>query len=128
MPPHLHPRSRTTSTLFATTVLASFLVVGLPHVLPCPVPPTRLADGEVIVDENGRRKRWKRKDAPQIQNGIAQFGQGEDLQLAATRAADKRECPVPKPGGMLGEWLGFHKESADASGATARASNQGTQR
>ncbi|KAK3294870.1 uncharacterized protein B0H64DRAFT_443904 [Chaetomium fimeti] len=44
-PPHLHPRSRMTSSLFATTVLASFLVVALPHILPCPAPRRAYADG-----------------------------------------------------------------------------------
>ncbi|KAK5998342.1 hypothetical protein PT974_00721 [Cladobotryum mycophilum] len=107
MPPHLHPRSRMTSSLFATTVLASFFVVALPHVLPCPVPRTKFADGEVFVDENGRRKRWRKKEAAAT-DGLVQFNQTteEDIESAAERA--KRECPVPKPGGVLGEWLGFH--------------------
>ncbi|KAK0391213.1 hypothetical protein NLU13_0714 [Sarocladium strictum] len=116
MPPHLHPRSRTTSTLFATTVFASFFVVALPHILPCPVPQTRFADGEVIIDENGRRRRWKRKETPEVRDGIAQFGQtapDEELMGPGKKVPDKRECPVPKPGGMLGEWLGFHKDSEE---------------
>ncbi|QYS93830.1 hypothetical protein H0G86_001196 [Trichoderma simmonsii] len=107
MPPHLHPRSRMTSSLFATTVLASFFVVALPHLLPCPVPRTKYADGEIIVDENGRRKRWKRRDVDG-KDGLVQFNQTteEEIERAAERMT--RECPVPKPGGMLGEWLGFH--------------------
>ncbi|PHH85459.1 hypothetical protein CDD83_384 [Cordyceps sp. RAO-2017] len=108
MPPHLHPRSRMTSSLFATTVFASFFVVALPHVLPCPVPRTKFADGEVIVDENGRRKRWRKRETPETKSGIVQFDQpaGED---ACDGGLDRtrRECPVPKPGGILGEWLGF---------------------
>ena len=117
MPPHLHPRSRTTSSLFATTVLASFLVVGLPHILPCPVPTARLADGEVVVDENGRRRRWKRKETtPEVKDGIVQFGQGvEDESVRGRIVSEKRECPVPKPGGILGEWLGFHKETDETN-------------
>ena len=47
-PPHLHPRSRTTSSLFATTLVLSFFVVGLPHILPCPAPRTVLADGDMV--------------------------------------------------------------------------------
>jgi cytochrome c oxidase assembly factor 2 len=116
MPPHLHPRSRTTSTLFAVTVFASFFVVGLPHVLPCPVPPARFADGEVIIDENGRRRRWKRKETPEVRDGIAHFGQStsdEDIMGSGKQVLDRRACPVPKPGGMLGEWLGFHKGSEE---------------
>jgi cytochrome c oxidase assembly factor 2 len=47
MPPLLHPRSRFTSSLFATTVFASFFVVALPHILPCPAPRLAYADGEM---------------------------------------------------------------------------------
>lgn len=114
MPPHLHPRSRMTSSLFATTVAASFFVVALPHVLPCPVPRARFADGEIMVDENGRRRRWKRKDSsPEVKDGIVQFNDttAEEVERAEQRV--KRECPLPKPGGMLGEWLGFHKSEGE---------------
>ena len=99
-----------TSSLFATTVVASFFVVALPHILPCPVPRTKYADGEVIVDENGRRRRWRRREAPENGDGIVQFNQtAEDDNTFNAAERTKRECPVPKPGGMLGEWLGFHK-------------------
>ncbi|PQK10570.1 hypothetical protein BB8028_0002g08910 [Beauveria bassiana] len=108
MPPHLHPRSRMTSSLFATTLVASFFVVGLPHLLPCPVPRARYADGEVVVDENGRRRIWRRKDAPQITDGLADFNQNSTENVVPRSSSSRRECPVPKPGGMLGEWLGFH--------------------
>lgn len=106
MPPHLHPRSRTTSSLFATAVAASFLVVGLPHVLPCPVPRAKYADGEVVVDGRGRRRRWRSTEAPEAAaDGVVRFGgPSGDEPAPATR---RRECPVPKPGGFLGEWLGF---------------------
>ena len=98
-----------TSSLFATTVLASFFVVALPHVLPCPVPATRYADGDVLIDENGRRKVWRRRDAvePEVKDGIVHFG-AADTTMTSTGAM-RRGCPLPKPGGMLGEWLGFHK-------------------
>ncbi|KND93054.1 hypothetical protein TOPH_02363 [Tolypocladium ophioglossoides CBS 100239] len=109
MPPHLHPRSRMTSSLFATTVVASFFVVALPHILPCPVPRTKYADGEVIVDENGRRRRWRRRETPETGSGIVQFNQAAEDDTYSAVERTKRECPVPKPGGMLGEWLGFHK-------------------
>ncbi|EHK20425.1 uncharacterized protein TRIVIDRAFT_90014 [Trichoderma virens Gv29-8] len=107
MPPHLHPRSRMTSSLFATTVLASFFVVALPHLLPCPVPRTKYADGEIIVDENGRRKRWRRRDVD-AKDGLVQFNQTTEDEIERATERMTRECPVPKPGGMLGEWLGFH--------------------
>ncbi|KAH8124029.1 hypothetical protein FP744_10004766 [Trichoderma asperellum] len=108
MTPHLHPRSRMTSSLFATTLIASFFVVALPHVLPCPVPRTKYADGEIIVDENGRRKRWRSRDAIVAKDGLVQFNQTTDDDFDHAEERAKRECPVPKPGGMLGEWLGFH--------------------
>ncbi|UNI21864.1 hypothetical protein JDV02_007814 [Purpureocillium takamizusanense] len=109
MPPHLHPRSRMTSSLFATTVVASFFVVALPHILPCPVPRTKFADGEVMVDENGRRRRWRRRDSAESKDGLVQFNQPADDDIYTSVERTTRECPVPKPGGMLGEWLGFHK-------------------
>lgn len=101
-----------TSSLFAVTVAASFFVVALPHMLPCPVPATKFADGEVVVDENGRRRRWKRRDILEPKEGIVQFNY--EAETEATHGA-KRECPVPKPGGMLGEWLGFHTTNDDTT-------------
>ncbi|PHH69410.1 hypothetical protein CDD80_6749 [Ophiocordyceps camponoti-rufipedis] len=101
MPPHLHPRSRMTSSLFATTLVASFFVVALPHILPCPVPRTRYADGEVMIDDQGRRKVWRRREA----------GEGAVVHLDQTvgPSRSRRECPVPKPGGALGRWLASYK-------------------
>ncbi|RDA89469.1 hypothetical protein CP533_1521 [Ophiocordyceps camponoti-saundersi (nom. inval.)] len=107
MPPHLHPRSRMTSSLFASTLVASFFVVALPHVLPCPVPRTKYADGEIMVDEQGRRKRWRKTDATRTDQGMVQFDQPAG-EVVASRT--KRECPVPKPGGALGRWLGFSRK------------------
>ncbi|EAQ88107.1 hypothetical protein CHGG_04726 [Chaetomium globosum CBS 148.51] len=41
-----------TSSLFATTVLASFLVVALPHILPCPAPRRAYADeGDMAMQQ-----------------------------------------------------------------------------
>jgi cytochrome c oxidase assembly factor 2 len=110
-----------TSSLFATTVAASFFVVGLPHLLPCPVPVTRYADGDVMVDENGRRKRWKSKQPDESsKDGVVRLAQATDGNVgdhltSTSVSATGRECPVPKPGGMIGEWLGFHKSAVDMS-------------
>ncbi|KJZ79271.1 hypothetical protein HIM_01422 [Hirsutella minnesotensis 3608] len=111
MPPHLHPRSRMTSSLFATTVVASFFVVALPHLLPCPVPRTKFADGDVVVDDNGRRRIYRRREpaeteVPRAGGGIVQFGQGAIEEAGDAAQRTRRECPVPKPRGVLGEWLG----------------------
>ena len=104
-PPHLHPRSRMTSTLFATTLVASFFVVALPHVLPCPAPRRILADGEM---PDGKRRRRKRPESAQPTDGIVQFDDTCEIEADKIRSA-KRECPVPKPKGMLGGLFGFKK-------------------
>ncbi|KAJ4390575.1 hypothetical protein N0V93_004171 [Gnomoniopsis smithogilvyi] len=109
-PPHLHPRSRMTSSLFATTMVASFFVVGLPHVLPCPAPRIIYADGEIIQDENGRKRRRRRpvSQEPEVQNGVVQFNNiAQDDLVDQEGRKGRRECPVPKPSGKVGELLGF---------------------
>ncbi|KAK4210423.1 hypothetical protein QBC37DRAFT_442751 [Rhypophila decipiens] len=129
-PPHLHPRSRMTSTLFATTVVASFFVVGLPHVLPCPAPRVAFADGEMAEGGEGAPKRRRRKRpaaAPSSEptvdssgmiqfqpttNAVSKESKQDGMDISST--GSKRECPVPKPKGVLGELLGFttNKEAA----------------
>ncbi|KAI0843188.1 hypothetical protein F5Y06DRAFT_257128 [Hypoxylon sp. FL0890] len=120
MPPHLHPRSRMTSSLFATTVAASFFVVALPHILPCPAPRVAYADSEKAAD--GTRRRRRRKPEPAVvKDGIAQFeSPSEDFERipaethgTATRARRERECPVPKPRGVIGELMGFNKPKTE---------------
>lgn len=103
-----------TSSLFATTMLASFFVVALPHVLPCPAPRVTYADGEIIEDQNGRRRRRRRPQVQEseVKNGIVQFNaltQEDLVEQQGGRA--RRECPVPKPGGKVGELLGFKRSS-----------------
>ncbi|RAO69916.1 uncharacterized protein BHQ10_005928 [Talaromyces amestolkiae] len=64
MPPILHPRSRSTSSLFAATMVASFVIVGLPHIFPCPAPRRTLADSQVEMTADGQqimRPRRRRK-------------------------------------------------------------------
>ncbi|KAH8681343.1 hypothetical protein BX600DRAFT_505046 [Xylariales sp. PMI_506] len=108
MPPHLHPRSRMTSSLFATTVVASFFVVALPHMLPCPAPRVKLADSDITADGTRRRRR-RRPEPAEVKDGIAQFeSSNEDFDRIANGDSPKRECPVPKPGGVIGELMGFH--------------------
>jgi cytochrome c oxidase assembly factor 2 len=99
-----------TSSLFATTVVASFFVVALPHVLPCPAPRVAFADGE-MPDGSGKRRRRRKPEITETRDGIAQFGSAagdEELQRSAART--RRECPVPKPGGVVGELLNFNKK------------------
>ncbi|KAI1381768.1 hypothetical protein F4677DRAFT_3148 [Hypoxylon crocopeplum] len=121
MPPHLHPRSRMTSSLFATTVAASFFVVVLPHILPCPAPRVAYADSETAAD--GTRRRRRRKPEPAVvKDGIVQFeSSSEDFEARGggggtaqtSRARRDRECPVPKPGGVIGELMGFNKSKTE---------------
>lgn len=117
-PPHLHPRSRMTSSLFATTVLVSFFVVALPHALPCPAPRVSMADGEMTGD--GRRRRRRRTEAAETttegdKGDIVQFDSAVDEDGASHASRSRRECPVPKPGGILGAWAGF-KSGKEESG------------
>ena len=99
MPPVLHPRSRTTLTLFVTTLALSFVVVGLPHMLPCPVPHSN----RIYADGQGQQRR--RKKLPQ------------DAGRTSLSAADEkemgRECPVPKPSGLVGQILGFEQKQKE---------------
>src|SRR4051794_26143813 len=116
MPPHLHPRSRLTSSLFATTLLASFLVVGLPHALPCPAPRMAYADGEMNPDATPKRRK-RRKCVSTSESAPAGCNEAkpveevpmdedtEDEDISVKRG--RRECPVPKPGGIVGQILGF---------------------
>jgi cytochrome c oxidase assembly factor 2 len=124
MPPHLHPRSRFTSSLFATTLFASFFVVALPHVLPCPAPRLAYADGE-MPDGTPQRRRRRRKcvgnDGEQSDSSreCQSVENGRDENMALSRAPmpmPKRECPVPKPGGLVGEILGFKPPSTNEDG------------
>ena len=115
-----------TSSLFATTVFASFFVVALPHILPCPAPRVKYADGEMSPPEGKRRRRRKPEITETPEGNIVDFGSSiadEGPQAAST----KRECPVPKPGGAVGQLLGFKKTTATA-GSDGRSSPDQTSR
>jgi cytochrome c oxidase assembly factor 2 len=150
MPPHLHPRSTATSTLFAGTLLASFLVVGIPHLFPCPRPRRGYADAEVQFDKDGKPIRRKVRQIKadgastlrdqessdlkttgiqqrprSVRKGLAEHKNIEEeaalfreLQQEAEllQKVDKeaRECPIPKPKGVLGRFLGFEDKKVAA--------------
>lgn len=104
-----------TSSIFATTVAACFFVVALPHVLSCPAPRVAYADGDTLVDENGRRLRRRTSQPVEVKDGMAQFDKSSDeAGKSLMESRGSRECPVPKPGGILGELLGFHKPKCPA--------------
>lgn len=125
MPPHLHPRSRSTTSLFAATLLASFFIVGMPHIFPCPAPRRTLADSDTIVTSDGRIRKRRRKttespeqaqsiesngstpNSSQVDEELATFMQMEKEAKALEKTG--RECPVPKPRGLVGQILGFQE-------------------
>ncbi|KAL4887468.1 hypothetical protein BJY04DRAFT_176013 [Aspergillus karnatakaensis] len=123
MPPYLHPKSRSTTGLFAGTLLASLMVVGIPHVFPCPAPRRTFADSEMVMTADGQQiqrvRRRRRKDDETTTQGetvLTQTSTPADeevstfLQLeeeAKRFATPGRECPVPKPTGVIGNLLGF---------------------
>jgi len=118
-----------TSSLFATTVIASFFVVALPHVLPCPAPRAVYADGEMPDGTTtARRRRRRRTETIETADGVVQFAassssttDGGDSESATRTTPANRECPIPKPKGILGELLGFKKGStSDDSGSQSR--------
>lgn len=110
-----------TSSLFATTVLASFFVVALPHILPCPAPRVAFADGEMAAGAGKpRRRRRAAAETPESKDGIIQFdGPSEEDGTTTSKRRSRRECPVPKPGGVVGELLGF-KNGNEGEGRSKR--------
>ncbi|GIZ39935.1 hypothetical protein CKM354_000329700 [Cercospora kikuchii] len=99
---YLHPRSRTTGTLFTATLAVSFFVVAVPHLLPCPVDHRQFADSYETPDGRIMRRRRKRNTDEGDAASVAQAEKTE-----ADHGKPKRECPVPKPGGLVGQIMGF---------------------
>jgi cytochrome c oxidase assembly factor 2 len=91
--------------------MVSFLVVAAPHVLPCPVDPRTLADSP---DPSGNRRR-RRRAVPEEDtcNDVMNEERMRKKQLE-DKLAPKRECPVPKPGGLIGQVLGLKEEKREA--------------
>jgi hypothetical protein len=130
MPPLLHPRSTATSTLFAGTLLASFIVVGIPHVFPCPRPRQQYLDAEgnklqldadgkpVVLESQVSSDRRPNRDIGEA--AVLKMLQEEAKQLDQ-RQQQARECPVPKPSGWIGKVLGF-----DGSNNATSSSKQST--
>lgn len=110
MPPNLHPRSRMTTSLFGTTLAVSFLVVGMPHILPCPAPRTIYADSDLTEDGQPRRRRRRvdsrtaEQDSAKAMVVVENTVEQREAQVMMERS---HECPVPKPSGLIGQILGF---------------------
>lgn len=124
MPPHLHPRSRWTTSLFTTTLLVSFLVVGMPHLLPCPAGPRAYAEGEMQGDKPRSRSRRRQKGITSAKEGSG-CPEVDDVDPARKSLAAemldegglgrKRDCPMPRPSINLGGLLGFRNHDREAS-------------
>lgn len=113
MTPHLHPRSHLTTSLFGTTLLVSFLVVGMPHIVPCPAPRVKFADSDFEITADGKRRRRR----PAVGSEEIAGGDKGDLALPVISEEEKlamrrrsHGCPVPRPSGIIGKVLGFKKE------------------
>lgn len=113
----MHPRSRMTASLFTTTLAISFLVVAAPHLIPCPVDPRTLNDS---ADPTRRRRRRKPVD-PQEGEGVDAL---EQRSMIEERINPKRECPIPKPGGLVGQVLGMTRRDEEARGEITRQVEQ----
>lgn len=63
-----------------------------------------------IVDADGRR--YRRRTAPKMSKDNAPAATMQDAQISDDDdiRAMSRECPVPKPTGMVGRMLGFKDE------------------
>ncbi|KAF2829292.1 hypothetical protein CC86DRAFT_345944 [Ophiobolus disseminans] len=120
MPPHLHPRSRMTTSLFTTTLMVSFLVVAAPHVLPCPVDPRTRTDS---ADPTGQDRRRRRRRPPKGEtcNDVMSEERLRGKQLEE-KLSPKRECPVPKPGGLIGQVLGWRGNADEGDRASVTTS------
>ncbi|PGG95856.1 hypothetical protein AJ79_09837 [Helicocarpus griseus UAMH5409] len=135
MPPHLHPRSRSTISLFTLTLTSSLVIVGIPHLFPCPAPRRAYADSQMIMSADGqqriaRKRRRKAVDNESAEGAVtttamaSESSQQNSLDEEIVRfrqmeeearllAEVKRECPVPKPGGVVGQLLGFKNQEKD---------------
>lgn len=97
--------------------MVSFLVVAMPHIVPCPVPRIKLADEDLDILEDGRRRSRKENHNPdQTQEEDESLTNGQLSSSKQQRAAMRRkahECPLPKPGGRIGSLLGVTPGSGE---------------
>ncbi|KAL1605489.1 hypothetical protein SLS59_003291 [Nothophoma quercina] len=91
-----------TASLFTTTLMVCFLVVAAPHLIPCPVDPRTLNDS---ADPTKRRRR--RRPIESDEEGSDVLSEDAKRKMIEERLNPKRECPIPKPGGLVGQVLGM---------------------
>ncbi|EOA87657.1 uncharacterized protein SETTUDRAFT_169069 [Exserohilum turcica Et28A] len=100
-----------TTSLFTSTLMISFLVVAAPHILPCPVDPRTLADSADPTGESRRRRRRRISEGDTSDDAVGE--EPRQQQFIERKLAAKRECPVPKPGGLIGQVLGVYDEDKE---------------
>ena len=61
-------------------------------------------------------RRERRTSTEVVKECAAAEESGDELEDRGVERS-KRECPVPKPGGLVGEILGFKGSSSDGKGA-----------
>jgi cytochrome c oxidase assembly factor 2 len=108
-----------TTSLFTTTLAVSFIVVAAPHLLPCPVDPRAMADSadpEGFSSRKRRRRRVVREKGEETCNGVMSEERTRRKTESEMWKVPKRECPVPKPGGLIGQVLGVKKDGEDEVG------------
>ncbi|KAL9023750.1 MAG: hypothetical protein Q9180_008118, partial [Flavoplaca navasiana] len=88
----------------------------MPHIIPCPAPRTQFAEYEITEDGRQRRRRKPSTKGSDTNNDPEMRIQGDTpVQTMAEHEQEvlrkkAHECPVPKPGGRIGEMLGFPKK------------------
>lgn len=93
--------------------MVSFIVVAAPHLLPCPVDPRTLADSSDPTGQNRRRRIRKVPEEDETCNDVVSEERRRRLRIEEKLAPQQRECPVPKPGGLIGQVLGLKDEEKE---------------
>ncbi|KAF1919535.1 hypothetical protein BDU57DRAFT_442051 [Ampelomyces quisqualis] len=91
--------------------MVSFLVVAAPHLIPCPVDPRTLADSPDPTGQNRRRRRRKVSEEETC-NDVMSEERRKKMQME-DKMTPTRECPLPKPGGLIGQVLGLKEMGED---------------
>ena len=75
------------------------------------------------ITEDGRRRRRRRSAtaAEADEGAVAEEAPSEMVDEGQLLARKAHECPVPKPGGIIGEVLGFKKDDRDPAPSRTRA-------
>jgi len=91
MPFRIHPpRSLLTTSFFSTTAIVSFLVVGVPHIIPCPAEDT--GNNRLIADDGTPRPARKGRMCPMPRPSSSASqeggGRGEEAKVIIVKAGD----------------------------------------